>query len=219
MKNIQSVLNTTIAKLSDQNYEQSFDLVRLWVDIARTHSGIPSDAVLTALQTYRTRNLPVFDNPIDPTAHLVFRFASDAESDPTLAPHSAGLRSRFCAETLRLFFDIDLGAMYPPHVWDGSYHMGTNLVAHCINLGYVEEAVIRNHILQSLIFHQTPLTHQSYALVILFKIAGAALAEYADPVVVDRCFELLKGPRGKHWPKQELIQVNTLSVKGASHRN
>ena len=39
------------------------------------------------------------------------------------------------------------------------------------------------------------------ALIILFKLAGATFEAYADPSVVDRCFELLKGHRyNPPWP-------------------
>jgi len=216
MKNFQAALDTTIDRLSDKNYEQSFVCFRLWLEIGQTHSKIPPDAVLGAFRAYRKKSLPV-NNPFDPTAHLILRFASDIESDHILAPYNAGLRSRLCAEVLQQFFDNDLGVMYGPDSWDSPYYTDPNLVAHCINLGYVEEAVIRDHILQSLIFHPRGLYgHQAYTLSILFKIAGATLAAYADPTVVDRCFEFLKGPRNQYWPKQELIQVNFLPVKGAT---
>jgi len=213
MRGFQETLNKTIIRLSHKNHEKSFAFFRLWLGIGRTHSEIPPDAVLSALRKYGTRKLSA-DNPIDPTAHLVLRFASDAESDHILAPHSVELRSRFCAETLQVFFGTDIGFLYDRYGLDSSYYTDANLVAHCINLGYVEEAVIHDHILQSLIFHPGGLyDHQVYALVILFKIAGATLAAYADPTVIDRCFEPLKGPRKEYWPRDELIQVNPLSVK------
>ena len=52
--------------------------------------------------------------------------------------------------------------------------------------------MIRDHILQSLISHPKLYDHQADALIILLKLAGATFAAYADPSVVDRCFELLK---------------------------
>ena len=211
MRHIQAALNKTIAGLSDQNYDQSLAFVRLWLEIGQTHSVLPPDAVLGALRAHRSTELSDY-SPIDPTAHLILRFASDAEPDQIVVPHSIGLRSRLCAETLQQFFDTDLGIVYSQCGWDYSYFGLVNLVAHCINLGYVDEAVIRSHILQSLISHSKLHNHQAYALFILFKIAGATFAAYTDPTVVDRCFELLRVPRD--WPKQELIQVNALSVKG-----
>jgi hypothetical protein len=79
--------------------------------------------------------------------------------------------------------------------WDNAsrnFYADANLIAHWANLGLVEENAIRNHILQSLISHPKLYIHQANALVILFKVAGATFEAYADPSVVDRCFELLK---------------------------
>jgi len=206
MENFQAALNQKIAELSDKNYDQTLAFFRLWFEIGRTQSKIPSDPVLGALRAYRSRDLTDC-NPIDPRVPLILRFASDAESDHILAPYSTGLQSRLCAETLQLFFDTDLGLAYNKLVWNSSYDTHVGFLAHYINLGYVGEAVIRDHILQSLISHSTLHDHHAYALVVLFKIAGATLAAYVDPTVIDRCFELLKVPRT--WPKRELIQVNT----------
>jgi len=209
MIRIQSALDKTIAGLSDQNYEKSFAFLRLWFEIAHTHSTIPPDAILHALQTYyRARSLP--DNLIDSAAHLILRFASDAELDHILAPHSTELRSRLCAEALRVFFDTDLATVYSGFSCTNSYYADANIIAHCVNLGWVEEAVIRNHILQSLISHPTLYNRQVYTLVILFRTAGATFAAYTDPAVIDRCFEILKGPRNQYWPREKLIQVNAL---------
>ena len=81
---------------------------------------------------------------------------------------------------------------YPSSSIDGSFFVEANLIAHWVNLGYVEEAAIRNHILQSLISDQKLYDHQADALIVLFKIAGATFEAYVDPSVVDRCFDLLK---------------------------
>ena len=206
MENFQAALNKKIAELSDKNYDQTLAFFRLWFEIGQTQSKIPPDAVLCALRTYRSPN-STDHNLTDQTAYLVLRFASDAESDHILAPHSVELQSRLCAESLRLFFDTDLGVAYNQGPWDRSYNTHVNLLAHYINLGYVGETAVRDHILQSLISHSTLRDHHTYALVVLFKIAGATLAAYADPTVINRCFGLLKASCG--WPKQGTIQVNT----------
>ena len=73
------------------------------------------------------------------------------------------------------------------------FYTNTNLIARYINLGYLEQAVIRNQILQSLTSHPRLGDHQADALIILFKLAGATFEAYADPSVVNRCFKLLKG--------------------------
>jgi hypothetical protein len=75
---------------------------------------------------------------------------------------------------------------------ESEFYADTNRIAHWANIGYVEEAAIRNHILQSLISHPKLYEHQAGALIILFTLAGATFGAHADPSVVDRCFELLK---------------------------
>ena len=52
-----------------------------------------------------------------------------------------------------------------------------------------------------------------------FKIAGAAFEAYADPSVVDRCFELLKDHYDRDTTKGRLAQVRVLlrTMKG-DHR-
>jgi len=90
-----------------------------------------------------------------------------------------------------------------------------SLIAHWVNLGYVEEHAIRNNILQSLIFHSELYPHQARVLCILFQVAGATFEAYAETSAVDRCFELLEGYR--HVDSEgggELIQVSAFSVKG-----
>ena len=68
-----------------------------------------------------------------------------------------------------------------------------NLIAHWANLGYVEEAAIRNYILQSLITRSSLDFHQAFALIILSRLAGTTFEAYLDPSVVDRCL-------GRIWP-------------------
>ena len=83
-----------------------------------------------------------------------------------------------------------------------------NLIAHWANLGYVEEAAIHNLILQSLISHPKLYDHQADVLIILFKLAGTTFEAYADPSVVNRCFELLKDHYNHSSVKKELVRVS-----------
>ena len=249
MEEIQKVLLSTVQRmLSDQNYEHSLAFYRLWFEIGQTYFQIPSDQIFDAIwnncaaepisiknpweESRSTRDAYILDPKtlIRPTARLVLRFASDAESDRILAPHSSRLQHRLCTRALREFFDgnlvittykqryaknrvmHDINAPY----WFCVY---TNLVAQWANLGYVEEPAIRNHILQSLISHPTLYDHQADALAILFKLAGATFEAYADPSVVDRCFELLKdynklltGTKNRDSTERKLIQVSALFV-------
>ena len=192
MREINNALGSVFGGLSEQNYVQSFDFYRFWFDIGQTYHQIPSDQIFDNIWRNRSMMSHVRGEPVHSTAHLILRFAGDAESDPILAPHSSGLRSRLCTRTLQHFFSDNLEAVNCGAEPD---YVVVNLVAHWVNLGYVEEASIRNHILQSLISHPTLHDHQAYTLIILFKLAGATFEAYADPSVIDRCFELLKNYR------------------------
>ena len=213
MQYIRNALGSVSSRLSDEHYEQSFAFFRFWFEIAQTHSQVPHDLIFDAIYNNRATGSSHSDF-IYPTARLIPRLVSDVESDSILAPHSAGLRSRFCPRVLQEFFDEDLRVVYrntgQP---SGSYYMDVNLVAHCANLGYIEENTIRSHILQSLISHQRLHDHQVDALVILFKIAGATFGAYADPAVVDRCFELLREHQYRRRVTGSLIQVSAFSVQ------
>ena len=194
MEDIDNALRATVSSLSDENYAQSLAFYRFWFDIGQTYHQIPPDKICDDIWNNRWINSSI--NPeegkiIHTTAHLILRFASDAESDPLFSPHNPGLQSRLCARTLREFFSRNLRFSHGDKPM-GNICADANLIAHWVNLGYVEEVAIRNHILQSLISHPKLYDHQADALIILFKLAGAAFEAYADPSMVDRCFELLK---------------------------
>ena len=196
MGSIQEGLGGLVRDISDQNYDQSFACYRLWSEISQTYSQNHPDQVFDSICDNRTSS--AIDHKsgklIHPTAHLIVRFASDAESDRILAPQSVGLRGRLCARILRDFFEKNMTLVQD---WrsDVAFYSDVNFVAHWANLGYVEEATIRDHILQSLISHPRLRYHQANALAILFKLAGATFANCVNPAVVDRCFELLEGYR------------------------
>jgi hypothetical protein len=235
---IQTTLSTVIQtalcsvpKISDENYEQSFAFRRLWFDIEQTYRQIPSDLVSNVVLGDRGVDSINVDRGelIHPTAHLILRSASDAESDHILAPYNAGLQSRLCARVLQEFFWDNLQSVQKVEssgwsCFPQAFYTNTNLIAHWANLGYAEEASIHDHILQSLISHPKLYDHQADALVILFKLVGATFEAYADPSAVDRCFELLKGhysgdlvqkvPQHMHpgyLAKGNLVQVGVLA--------
>ena len=82
----------------------------------------------------------------------------------------------------------------------------------------MEEAAIRNHILQSLISHPKLYSHQADALIILFKLAGATFEAYVDPAVVDRCFELLKANYTRDSTDWDLFQVRASCIVKGGYR-
>ena len=216
MKNIGVALGSALESLSDKSYEKSLAHFRFWFEIEQTYSQIPSDLIFDTICEYRWKGHSQ-SGGFCPTAHLIPRFVNDVESDPILAPHSAGLRSRFCTKILQNFFDTDLGTVYANSgMPEKSFYMDVNAIAHCANLGYMEEDTIRNHILQSLISHDQLHHHQAHALANLFKIAGATFRAYVDPVVIDRCFELLKNHKDNHSVYKNLLQASAFSLQKRS---
>jgi len=213
MNHIQEPLASAIKSLSDQSYDESLAHFRFWFGIGQTHSQIPSDLIFNTIFKYRAVSDTSHPNYTYPPARLILRLINDAESDPVLAPHSAGLRSRFCAGILQQFFDDDLSVVYANYSTSNSFCVDANLIAHCVNLGYIEEDTVRNHILQSLISHTKAYGHQIVALAILFKIAGATFGAYVDPAVVDRCFELIKNYQHSDNAWVALRQVSMFSVR------
>ena len=207
MEDIDKSLGLAVHQLSDENYAHSLAFYRFWLDIGQTYHPIPSDQILDAIWNNRGTSSSMIDPAkgklIHSTAHLIVRFASDAESDHFLAPHGSGLRSRLCARILREFFSGNQRAARSELAVN--FYADANLLAYWANLGYVEEAAIRNHILQSLISYPKLHDHQADALIILFKLAGPTFEAYADPSVVDRCFELLKDHK---YYNRDLINYN-----------
>ena len=217
MGSIQEGLGRLVRNISEENYDQSFACYRLWSEIAQTYSQNHPDQVFDSI--YNNRTSSAIDNSsgklIHPTAHLILRFASDAESDGILSPHSVGLRTRLCARMLRDFFEKNMAVMPD---WQNCviFYANANFVAHLANMGYVEEAAIRDHILQSLISYPILWYHQANALIILFKLAGPTFAKYADSAVVDRCFELLNDFRRRNLDNESngLILVRGVPRSG-----
>jgi len=195
MEEIEKSLGSTVRNLSDENYIKSSTFYRFRVDLGQTYHNIPPNLIFDTIWKNRTASsiVPKEGKLIHPTAHLIIRLASDAESDRLLATASSGLRARLSARTLQEFLIDDLRATRSEKGSVDRLYAEANLIAHWANLGYVEESAIRYHILQSLITHTKLHDHQADALIILFKLAGATFEAYAYPLVVDRCFELLKG--------------------------
>jgi len=129
---------------------------------------------------------------------LLLRFISDAELDPVLSTYAVGLHDRWCRGSLQGFFRQSLhyipGAR-PISLTSHNFcqlYTGVNLIAHWVNLGYVQLEDVRDRILQSLTFQPTVHPHQLNSLMILLKISGATFAAYVDPSIMDRCCALLK---------------------------
>jgi len=221
MEDIGTALESVVGNLSDQNYTVSLEFYRFWIGIGQAYHNISPDLIFDTIWKNRTTKSidPKNAKLIHPTAHLILRLASDLESDHILAPYSSGLQKRLSTWALRGFFADNLKAVRSECGSEDRFHAEVNFVAHLVNLGYVEEVAIRDHILQSLISYPKLHDHQADALIILFKLAGANFGAYADPLVVDRCLELLRthnfSPRHSYQAekneyfrmKRELVQV------------
>ena len=219
----QQCLSSVINELSDKGYEQSFAFYRLWFDIEHTYPKIEDHGGLfDAIWGSRGSSAvaPKEGELFHPAAHLLLRFASDAESDYILGSHNNGLQALLCSRSLRRFFWRNIESVrYRDRndqtgweISDYSLIIASNFVAPWANAGFVEETTIRNHILQSLISHPKLYDHQADALIVLFKIAGATLEAYAEPSVVDRCFELLKNHYPSKTVKGSLTQVRVPGI-------
>ena len=217
-------LSSVVELLSDQNYEHSLAFYRLWFGIGLAYFQVTSDQLFN--DTLKKRGSAGAVSQKDgklfhPTAHLIIRFAGEMELDNTLSPHAAGLQHRLCARILWNFFDANLVCRPESHEsWANRLIGDSNFVASWANLGYVEESAIRDHILQSLISDPRPklYDHQADAIIVLFKIAGATFETYADPSVVNRCFELLKDHYGRDTVKGRLVQVRVTHTVEGGHR-
>jgi len=232
MQTVGEALGFVVGELSDNNYAQSLDFYRFWLETGGAYLEIPSDQIFDAIWDHRrttTSSINASHGQIfHASAQLIVRFASDAESDHALAPHSSGLQNRLCARSLREFSSNNL--MIARYGGDAAnFYVDANLIAHWANLGYVEEAAIRNHILQSLISHPTLYIHQAFALIIMFKLAGATLEAYANPSVIDRCIELLKSHSASYSSSygrydaaeanlKSAMQVRRLCASNGGHR-
>ena len=148
-----------VCGLSDENYAQSLDSYRFWFGIAQTYHQVPSDQIFDAIWKNRGRCGLInsdYGPLIHSTAHLILRFAGDAELDHTLAPHSSRLQRRLCTRSLQEFFSKNMaitrhGGRVDPTITE--FYTSANFVAHLANLGHLGESTIHNHILQSLVSH------------------------------------------------------------------
>ena len=217
MATLRETLRELAERLSDENYDESFAQYRFWLDIGSTHGHITSqDQVEDDIE--RIARPDSLKELIHPTAHLLVRFIGDIEADQTVSKHALGLHKRRCTSALHSFFESNLYRMKSNPGKPTYFLTNVNLIAHWANLGCVEEAVIRNHILQSLISHPRLYDHQADALFILFKLAGATFGAYADPSVVDRCFSLLRGHCSRDPVKRKLLRVRAPRVTRGGHQ-
>ena len=212
-------LNDIIKELSEENYDEKIAQYRFWLDIGSRYGHIDAkDQVNNAIWSLvRPDSLMSL---IHPTAHLVIRFIGDMEADQKISKYTPRLHMQYCTPALHNFFseNLDMVRSWSRPSFPKSFFTNVNLIARWANLGYVEEETIRDHILQSLTSHPALYDHQADALFILFKLAGATFEAYADPLVIDRCFELFKVHYGHDSAKSGLLEVCPPRIVKGSHR-
>ena len=93
MNYFDSALGSAVNQLPDENYAHSLAFHRLWFDIGQTHDHeTPTDRLFDAIWDNRRLGSSMIDPAkgklINSASHLIVRFASDAESDRLLFPHT-----------------------------------------------------------------------------------------------------------------------------------
>ena len=208
--------------LSEENYDRVFFAYRHRIKLIAKRVGVTNSRLYhDVLASTRPElispprpsdNQTMVGELIHSNARLLLRFVTDAEQDPTLSTYAVGLHEQLCRSTLDEFFKQTLGYRSGATFAQSSeLHTRTNLIAHWVNLGYVELEDVRDHILQSLTLYPIAPTPQLNSLLILLKIAGATFAAYVDPSVMDHCCNLLKpSSLGGRWVATELAKVRVL---------
>ena len=100
---INKALGLVIHNLSDENYAESLASYRFWLGIGQIYYQTPPDQIFEVIWNNRAVSSsidPGSGRLIHPTAHLIVRFASDAESGHLLFPQISGLQSRLRARSL-----------------------------------------------------------------------------------------------------------------------
>ena len=216
MENLSAALGSTIRNLSEGTYENTLKRFRFLFQVGQAHFQIPPNLIHTTFCDYGSLSVP-WDGLYSQAAYLIPQFIKDVESDPILAPHSIGLRSRFCNRIVYNFFNKNMGKTYTKSgLGNGRFLEDVNTIAHFAYSGYIGEDTIRDHILQSLTLHDTLLVHQADALLVLFRLAGRTFEAYVDPKVIDRCFKLLQSHQDCRRWFQEKVQVSPFSLQKRS---
>ena len=216
---IQRTLCDIAEKLSEENYDESFAQYRFWLDIGITRGRLAVQDQVDG-DMWKIIRSGSLKELVKPAVRLFIWFIGDVEAARAASGDASSLHMRYCTSRLDRFFDENLDLT---RSWNEtratSFLTDMNLIAHWVNLGYVEEAMIRNYILQSLTSHPKLHSHQADALITLFKLAGVTFEAYADTSVVDRCFELLKGHYSHDSVKGKLVKVCLPHMVKGNHRS
>ena len=212
MSNLRETLSDLTKGLSEENYDASLAQYRFWLNVGIAHGHINDQLKVAYDANWITRSDQLEQGkPIHPGVRLFARFLKDLEADGTIPGQVSGLK-RNCADRMDAFFEdnLSLTRSQPNRQQVNSVLTRTNRIASWANLGYMEEVVLRDRVLQSLISSSKFYDHQADALIVLFRLAGATFEAYVDSSVIDRCFELLKS----HGGRGEMVLVSTPSLKG-----
>ena len=215
MSNFREILRNLARELTEENYDEYFAKYRFWLDLGFAQGSITVQDQVDSGDVWRTVRWDSFKDLINPTIPLFIRFIGDLEADRKVAGHALGLHKHFCKPNLDGFFEENFAHVGSQDGNRSNFLTRVNIIAYWVNLGHVEEGVVRNHILQSLISHPKLYDHQAEALIVLLKLAGATFEACAGATVVDRCFELLKDHYSSRSVNWGLVQVRApRAVKG-----
>jgi len=158
MSNLRATLQDLLDKLSEKNYDESLARYRFWLNIGSAHGHITSMVqVSDNLWRIAPPNALMHPELIHPTAQLLIHFIGDIERDQKFSMYTLGLHKRYCTSRLHSFFEENLSLVRSEDSHGNrtsSFLTKVNLIAHWTNLGYMEEDIIRDQILQSFISPQ-----------------------------------------------------------------
>ena len=220
---ISAHLKQFLYDLSEENYDRTFSAYRFWIEVGPAFEPISKDQLYNDILSSTKPNLitiptsPINGRLIHTTVSLLLRFITDAESDPILSTYAIGLHDQLCRESLEQFFKQSLGhTAWAPPLNLNEFYARVNLIAHWVNLGYVQLEDVRDRILQSLTLQPTVRPHQLNSLIILLKISGPTFVAYMDPSAVDRCYDLLQQASYTNEPVAAIlaeVRAPVLTVK------
>ena len=197
MGGVPDFLRKLVSGLSEKNYEQTLFDYRFWMKLGAEHGLISQGQLYNDIRARINPDLvyPSSKQLIHPTGRLLLRFVTDVGLDPALSTYASDAHDRLCRSSFEGFVTDNLDFMSGSRVTDSDFcrfYTNANFLAHCINLGHLSREDVRDRILQSLTFRPTIQPHQFNSLIILLKISGSTFAAYAAPLVLDRCYDVLK---------------------------
>jgi hypothetical protein len=124
------------------------------MEIGTTHGWIPDNQLYNDVLASMRPDLVNTSSGqlIRSTSCLLLRFVTDVGLDPVLSAYTFGTHERHCHRSLKNFFadNVDFIPRITFHETDlQKFYTNVNLLAHWVNLGYLNVEDVQNSILQS----------------------------------------------------------------------